>query len=142
MKRYWPDSKTGPLGSKHGMSKAIVEPSTSKAIFEPSTSRAFETPRYEVHDENLLFDYSSPKRRRVTRARIKEEEALREKARQATEVSRKHKKCIQEPDTLRLGKAKDPNRPARKVNSDQAKVNMQKKTGGKRISESEAINRL
>ena len=122
------------------MSKAIVEPSTNKAIVEPSKSRAFKTPRYEVHDENLLFDYSSPKR--VTGARIKEEEALREKARQATEVSRKHKKCIQEPDTLRLGKAKDPNRPAKKLNSDQAKLNVQKKTDGKRISESEAINRL
>ena len=78
----------------------------------------------------------------MTGARIKEEEALREKARQATEVSRKHKKRIQEPDTLRLGKAKDPNRPAKKLNSDQAKLNVQKKTDGKRISESEAINRL
>ena len=78
----------------------------------------------------------------MTGARIKEEEALTEKARQATEVSRTHKRRIQEPETLRVGKAKDPNRPAKKVNSDHGKLNMQKKTDGKRISESEAINRL
>jgi hypothetical protein len=35
--RYWPNSKPGPLSSKPGMSKAIVEPSTSKAIVEHST---------------------------------------------------------------------------------------------------------
>jgi hypothetical protein len=64
------------------------------------------------------------------------------KARQADEVSRKHKKQIQEPETLRVGKARDPNCPAKKVNSDHAKLNMQKKADGKRISESEAINRL
>jgi hypothetical protein len=60
------------------MSKAIVEPSTNKAIVEPSKSRAFKTPRYEVHDENRLFDSSPPKRCRVTRARMEEEEELKE----------------------------------------------------------------
>ena len=54
------------------------------------------------------------------------EEAIREKARQANEISRKHKNWIQEPE--KLGKAKDPNHPAKKVNSDHAKLNMQKKT--------------
>jgi hypothetical protein len=71
-----------------------------------------------------------------------EEEAIREKARQADEVSRKHKRRIQEPETLRVGKVRDLNRPAKKVNSDRAKLNMQKKADGKRIRESEAINRL
>jgi hypothetical protein len=73
---------------------------------------------------------------------MEEEEALKEMAQQAAEVSRKHKKKIQEPETLRVGKAKDPNRAAKKANSDHAKLNMQKKSDGKRISESEAINRL
>jgi hypothetical protein len=41
-----------------------------------------------------------------------------------------------------LGKAKDPNRLAKKVKSDQANLNMQKKADGRRINESEAINRL
>ena len=45
---------------------------------------------------------------------MEEERALKEKARQAAEVSRRHKKRIQEPETLRLRKAKDPNRPAKK----------------------------
>ncbi len=52
MKRCWVGTKPGPLSSKPGMSKTIVEPSTSeaivepsmsKAIVEPSTSRAFKT---------------------------------------------------------------------------------------------------
>jgi hypothetical protein len=73
---------------------------------------------------------------------MEEEEAHKEMARQAAEVSMKYKKRIQEPETLRVGKAKDPNRPAKKVNSDLDKMNMQKKADGKRISESEAINRL
>jgi hypothetical protein len=119
-------------------SKAIVEPSTSKAIVKPSTSGAIKRPRFEVQDLNLLCDSSSPKRRRVTRARMDEEE----KARQAAEVLRKHKRQIEEPETLRVGKARNPNRPAKKVNSDHAKLNMQKKADAKRISESEAINRL
>jgi hypothetical protein len=159
MRRYWENSKPGPLSSKPGMSKAIVErstskaivepsmseaivePSTSKAIVEPSTSVATKRSRFEVVDLNLLCDSSPPKRRR-TRASIEVEEALKEKARQAAEVSRKHKRRIQEPETLRVGKARDPNRPAKKVNSDHAKLNMQKKADAKRISESEAINRL
>jgi hypothetical protein len=147
MRRYWENSKPGPLSSKPGMSKtiverstskAIVEPSTSKAIVKPSTSGAIKRPRFEVQDLNLLCDSSSPKRRRVTRARMDEEE----KARQAAEVLRKHKRQIEEPETLRVGKARNPNRPAKKVNSDHAKLNMQKKADAKRISESEAINRL
>jgi hypothetical protein len=82
MRRYWENSKPGPLSSKHGMSKAIMKPSTSKAIVGlstseavvgPTTSRAFKAPRYEVHDENLLWDSSPPKRRRVSRARMEEE---------------------------------------------------------------------
>jgi hypothetical protein len=73
---------------------------------------------------------------------MEKEEALKEKAQQATEVSRKHKKRIQELETLRVGKAKDPNSPAKKVNSNHAKLNMQKKADGKKISEGEAINRL
>jgi hypothetical protein len=142
MKRCWVGTKPGPLSSKPCMSKTMVEPSTSEAIVEPSTSEATKRSRFEVDDWNLLCDSSSPKIRRVTRARMDEEESLREKARQADEVSRKHKRRIQEPETLRVGKANDPNRPAKKVNSDHAKLNMQKKADGKRISESEAINRL
>jgi hypothetical protein len=88
------------------MSKPIVKPSTSKAIVEPITSRVFKTLRYEFHDDNLLFDSLPPKRRRVTRTKIEEEEALKEKSRQAAEVSRKHKKRTQEPETLILGKQK------------------------------------
>jgi hypothetical protein len=74
------DSKPGPLSSKPKMSKAIVKPSTNTAIVEystseavvrPSTSRAFKAPRYEIHDENLLFDSSLPKIRRVTRTRMR-----------------------------------------------------------------------
>ena len=133
-RRYWINSKPGLLSSKPGMSMAIVEPSTSKATVEhstseavvgPSKSRAFKAPRYEVHDENLLFDSSPPKRRRVSRARMLVAEELKEMAQQAAEVSRKHKKRIQEPETLRVGKAKDPNRPAKKVHSDHAKLNRQ-----------------
>jgi hypothetical protein len=95
MRRYWENSKPGPLSSKPGMSKAIVErstskaivePSTSKAIVKPSTSGAIKRPRFEVQDLNLLCDSSSPKRRRVTRARMDEEEAIRKKAGQANEV--------------------------------------------------------
>ena len=82
MRRYWENSKPGPLSSKPGMSKAIVErstskaivePSTSKAIVKPSTSKAIKRPRFEVQDLNLLCDSSSPKRRRVIRARMDEE---------------------------------------------------------------------
>ncbi len=160
MRRYWENSKPGPqcskpspLCSKPGMSKAIVKPSTSKAIVKPSTSKAIvepstseatKRPRFEFHDWNLLCDSSPPVRPR-TRAYNEEEEALKEfkeKARQAAEVSRKHNKRIREPETLRTGKARDLNRPAKKVNSDHAKLNMQKKADRKRISESEAINRL
>ena len=116
MRRYWENSKPGPLSSKPGMSKTIVERSTSKAIVEPSTSKAIVKPstsgatkrsRFEVVDLNLLCDSSPPKRFR-TRASIEVEEALKEKARQAAEVSRKHKRRIQEPETLRVGKARDP----------------------------------
>jgi hypothetical protein len=46
MRRYWINSKPGPLSSKPGVSKAIVEPSTSKA---------FKALRFEVHDLDLLF---------------------------------------------------------------------------------------
>jgi hypothetical protein len=73
---------------------------------------------------------------------MEEEEALKEKARQTAEVSRKHDKRIREPETLRLGKTRNPNRPAKKVNSDQAKLNMQKKADGKKISVSKALNQL
>jgi hypothetical protein len=73
---------------------------------------------------------------------MEEEEALKEKARQTAEVSRKHDKRIREPETLRLGKTRNPNRPAKKVNSDQAKLNMQKKADGKKIRESKALNQL
>ena len=81
MRRYWENSKPGPLSSKPGMSKAIVERSTSKAIVEPSTSKAIVKPstsgatkrsRFEVVDLNLLCDSSPPKRRR-TRASIEVE---------------------------------------------------------------------
>jgi hypothetical protein len=95
-------------------SKSVDEPSTSEAVVDPSTSKVVKAPRLEVHDD------SPPKRRRVTRAGMEEKEALKEKARQAAEVSRKHKNRIQEPETLRLGKPKDRNRPAKKVNSDHA----------------------
>jgi hypothetical protein len=59
MRRYLENSKPGPVSSKPGMSKAIVEPSTSKAIVEPITSKAIveprtgkadKRPRLEVHD--------------------------------------------------------------------------------------------
>ena len=76
-RRYWVGKKPGPLSSKPGMSKTIVKPSTSGAI---------KRPRFEVQDLNLLCDSSSPKRRRVTRARMDEEEAIRKKAGQANEV--------------------------------------------------------
>jgi hypothetical protein len=94
-RRYWVGKKPGPLSSKPGMSKTIVKPSTSEAIVEPITSEAIvqpstrnegKRPRLEVHDLNLLCDSSSPKRRRVTRARMDEEEAIRKKAGQANEV--------------------------------------------------------
>jgi hypothetical protein len=120
----------------------MVEPITSEAIVEPSTSKGPKKSRLEVQDLSLLGDSSPPNRRRVTRARKNDEEAIREKARQDAEVLRKHGKRIREPDTLRVGKARDLNRPAKKVNSDHAKLNMQKKADAKRISESEAINRL
>ncbi len=86
--------------------------------------------------------YHLPIHRRRSQKNTREEEALKEMARQAAEVSRKHRKRIQEPETLRVRKAKDQIRPAKKVNSDHAKLNMQKKADEKRISESEAINRL
>lgn len=50
---------------------------------------------------------------------------------------------MKEPETPRLGKAiEKPKSSLKKVNSDQAKLNMQKKGGGKRIRKSEEINRL
>ena len=55
-------------------------------------------------------------------------EALKQ---QTAEVSRKHDKRIREPEKLRLGKARNPNCPAKKVKFDQTKLNMQKKADGK-----------
>jgi hypothetical protein len=98
MRRYWENSKTGPVSSKPGMSKAIVKPSTSKAIVKPSTrkaiikpltSKAAKAPRLEVHDENLLGDSSPPKRKRMTKDRLEREaqERAQEVARQKAELA-------------------------------------------------------
>ena len=76
MRRYLENSKPGPVSSKPGMSKAIVEPRTDKAD---------KRPRLEVHDVNLLGDSSPPKRIRVTKARLDRKRGSREGSRGTTE---------------------------------------------------------
>jgi hypothetical protein len=118
MRRYWENSKPGPVSSKPGMSKAIVEPSTSKAIVEPRTSKAAKAPTLEVPDENLLGDSSPTKRKRMTKVRLEREaqERAQEEARQKAEVARKHEY--------------------------RAKLNMQKKADEKVISASDKYDKL
>jgi hypothetical protein len=144
MRRYWEKSKPGSVSSKPGMSKAIVEPSTSKAIVEPRTDKADKRPRLEVHDVNLLGDSSPPKRIRMTKARLEREaqERAQEVERQKNEVARKHEMRLLERNELRTGIRRNPNIPPKKVNTDRAKLNMQKKADEKVISESDKYNKL
>ena len=126
------------------MSKAIVEPSTSKAIVEPRTSKAAKAPTLEVPDENLLGDSSPTKRKRMTKVRLEREaqERAQEEARQKAEVARKHEMRLLEQNELRTGIRRNPNIPPKKVNTDRAKLNMQKKADEKVISASDKYNKF
>jgi hypothetical protein len=144
MRPYWEFPKPGPLSSKPGMSKAIVEPSTSKAIVEPSTSKAVKRPRLDVYDENLLGDSSPPKGKRMTKVRLEREaqERAQEEAWRKAEVAKKHERRLLEKNELRTGIRKNQNIPPKKVNTDRAKLNMQKKADERKISESDKYNKL
>jgi hypothetical protein len=63
-------------------------------------------------------------------------------ARQKAEVARKHEMRLLERNELRTGIRRNPNIPPKKVNTDRAKLNMQKKTDEKMISESDKYNKL
>jgi hypothetical protein len=57
-------------------------------------------------------------------------------------VARKHEMRLLERNELRTGIRSNPNIPPKKVNTDRAKLNMQKKADEKVISESDKYNKL